>query len=61
MNPIRRQRELLWLGVAVGIALLLAACGEPAEQPTDQQGSLDPAQTGSTAAVDQPADTTNTQ
>ena len=61
MRPIRHQREMLWLGLAVGIALLLAACGEPAEQPTDQQGSLDPAQQESTAATDQPADATTTQ
>ena len=49
MHPIQRKREMLWLGLAAGIALLLAACGEPAEQPTDQQGSLDPLQQESTA------------
>lgn len=61
MHFIRRQRETLWLGLALGIALLLAACGEPADQPTDQQGSVDPAQQGSTAAVEQPAADTSTQ
>lgn len=50
MTPSNRQGQLLWIGLAGGLALMLSACGEPAEQPADQ-GQMEPTQQESTTAL----------
>ena len=53
MNASLRKGQLAWIGLFGGVALMLSACGESGEQPpADQQGSLEPTQQESTAAVE---------
>jgi len=61
MTPSNRQGQLLWIGLAGGLALMLSACDQPADQPADQS-QMEPTQQESTTALgESETDPTTTQ